>query len=144
MALRQLSDGQGILWGGARQERARRRPGGRRENPETALLRSIKRWADLHPALLALRRTHCGRSFRLGRVLDHGIAGWPDLTGGTHFGAPLVVETKTETGVESDLQTAVLERLRAWGWIVLVPRSFGDFLAQLAAEFARRGYPITT
>lgn len=123
--------------------RARKRADGTRRNPETEIVSAIAEWADEHPGLIRLRRTHCGKSRGVaGGWLYHGTEGWPDFTGGTHFGAALVVEVKREGEQPTAEQVEVMATLREWGWIVIVAHSVAEFAARLAGAFEARGHPI--
>lgn len=136
-----LSDGQGELWR-HEPDRVARVVGGRRRNPETDVCSAVARWAKEHPGLIRLRRTHCGISFRGFAKLWHGPEGWPDYTGGTWFGAALVVEVKREGEEPTADQAETMATLRAWGWIVISCRSLTEFVRELAAECERRGHPF--
>lgn len=136
-----LSDGQRELFGHER-SRVGRVVGGRRRNPETDTTRAIADWAKRHPGLLKLRRTHSGLSFRGFAKLYHGPEHWPDFTGGTWFGAAMVVEGKREGARPSEEQQNEMATLREWGWIVISAQSGAEFVREFAAECARRGHPI--
>lgn len=137
-----LSDGQRMLPGMAGAKFASRTKRVRRENPETAVVRFVREFADQHPGLLELRRTHSGTSRRGRYTLYHGREGGLDYTGGTCFGVPLVVECKSENGRLSAEQIETIARYTEWGWIVIVCHSPAQFLERLASAFAQRGHPI--
>lgn len=53
--------------------------------------------------------------------------GWPDLTG-YKGGDTIFVEVKRPTGVLSKLQKYRIEKIRSWGFIVIVAYGYNDFL----------------
>lgn len=137
-----LSDDQGLLFGGARQQVGRTRSDGSRENPETRVCSYVRRWCEQRPGLIEVRRTHSGVSFRGNRKLYHGKEGGLDFTGGTCFGKPIAIETKSETGETRSDQDETIAKLREWGWIVLVVHSPGEFLREIGRVYAEHGHPI--
>lgn len=134
-----LSDGQGELWR-HEPDKVGRVVNGRRRNPETELCAQIRDYCRRHPGLIKLRRTHCGISFsRDGAVLNHGPESWPDFTGGTWFGAAVVVECKREGEEPNEDQENEMATLREWGWIVISCASIAEFHQRLHDEANRRG-----
>lgn len=136
-----LSDGQCELWR-HEPDKVGRVVKGRRRNPETDVGAAIAKWAKEHPGLLKLRRTHSGLSFRGFAKLYHGPEGWPDYTGGTWFGAAMVVECKREGEEPNADQENEMATLREFGWIVISARSLTEFVREFAAECKRRGHAI--
>lgn len=137
-----LSDGQCELFR-HEPDKVGRIVNGKRRNPETDVTAAIRKYCKRHPGLLKLRRTHCGISFRKdGGVLHHGTEAWPDFTGGTWFGAAIVVECKREGDVPTEDQENEMATLREWGWIVISCSSVAEFHAAFAAECEKRGRPL--
>lgn len=136
-----LSDGQHELFR-HEPDKVGRIVGGKRRNPETDVTAAVRKYAQEHPGLLTLRRTHCGRSKRGRHWLYHGPEGWPDYTGGTWFGAAIVVECKREGEEPTADQENEMAKCREWGWIVISCASRTDFHVQFVAACARLGHPI--